>query len=241
MRSIHLRGILLGLILSHAVQASTPPGFVKTTIPLNAPPVGLAFDSSGTLYALEQPASHSNEAELRVINHDGSFGGSFPVIGTEATRFFVGSMKYDPIGDRLLVTDNAGDGKLYAVSKTGARQTIASGLAGVADVAVRSTGEIFVTTSPSGSGGAVLQVDRTNGNTSTALDSLGFGAGLDFDDTDNLIVQDVDMETFAGRLQRLPTTLSGGNLMFGSPQMILSGMISSAGAAAIDEDIYTTG
>jgi hypothetical protein len=64
---------------------------------------------------------------------------------------------------------------------------------------------------------------------------------LDFDAADNLIVQDVDTTTFAGRLQRLPTTLSGGNLMIGSPQTILSGMVSSAGVAAVDGDIYTTG
>ena len=241
MRSIYTWIILLGLLLVNSVHASAPPGFVKTTIPLNAPPVGLAFDSIGTLYALEDPGFGSNEAELRVINQDGSIVGTFPVTGSDPSNFFVGGMTYDPVGDRLLVTDNTADGQLYAVSKTGARQTIATGLAGVADVAVRNTGEIFVSTSPFGSNGAVLQIDRTNGNASTPLASLGFGAGLAFDANNNLIVQDADTTTFAGRLQRLSTTLSNGALTIGSPQTLLTGMQSSAGVVAIGSDIYTTG
>jgi hypothetical protein len=241
MRSIYTWIILLGLLLVNSVHASAPAGFVKTTIPLNAPPVGLAFDSSGTLYALEDPGFGSNEAELRVINQHGSIVGTFPVTGSDPSNFFVGGMTYDPVGDRLLVTDNTADGELYAVSKTGARQTIATGLAGVADVAVRSSGEMFVSTSPFGSSGAVLQIDRTTGTASAPLASLGFGAGLAFDTDNNLIVQDADTTTFAARLQRLATTLSGGTLTIGSPQTILSGMQSSAGVVAIGSDIYTTG
>jgi dockerin type I repeat protein len=241
MRSINTWIILLGLLLVNSVRASAPPGFVKTMIPLNAPPVGLAFDPSGTLYALEQPAFGSNEAELRVINHDGSFGGTYPVLGNDPSNFFVGGMTYDPLGDRLLVTDNTADGELYAVSKQGVRQTIATGLAGVADVAVRSSGEIFVTTSPFGSSGAVLQIDRTTGTASTPLASLGFGGGLAFDKNNNLIAQDADTSTFAGRLQQLPTALSGGTLTIGPPQTLLTGMQSSAGVVAIGSDLYTTG
>ncbi len=241
MRSIYTGMILLDLLLTSFVQATAPPGFVKTTIPLNAPPVGLAFDASGTLYALENPGFGNNEAELRVINHGGSIVGTFPVTGSDPSNFFVGSMTYDPVGDQLLVTDNTADGELYAVSKTGVRQTIATGLAGVAGVAVRGSGELFVSTSPFGSSGAVLQIDRSTGTASTPLASLGFGAGLAFDADNNLIVQDSDTTTFAGRLQRLSTTLSGGTLTIGSPQTILSGMQSSAGVVAVGGDIYTTG
>ncbi|HEX4414720.1 MAG TPA: hypothetical protein VH107_13890 [Lacipirellulaceae bacterium] len=223
------------------VQASTPPGFVKTTISLDAPPVGLAFDQLGKLYALEQPAFGSNQAMLRVFNVDGSPAGSFPVLGADPSNFFVGGMTYDPIADQLLVTDNTADGELYAVSKMGARETIAGNLAGVADVAVRNTGEIFVSTSPFGSAGAVLQVDRTSGSSTVALGSLGYGAGLAFDANSNLIVQDADTSTFAGRLQRLPMTTTGSSLTIGSPQPILSGMTSSAGVAEVGNDLYTTG
>ncbi len=41
------------LLLMHGGMAATPLGFVKTTIPLDAPPAGVAFDSGGELYALE--------------------------------------------------------------------------------------------------------------------------------------------------------------------------------------------
>ncbi len=227
--------------LANETQASAPPGFVKTTISLDAPPVGLAFDSHGTLYALEQPAFMSNEATLRVFNAAGSPIGSYPVSGADPSNFFVGGMTYDPTGDQLLVTDNTADGELYTVSKSGARETLATGLAGVADVAVRTTGEIFVSTSPFGSDGAVLQVDRSNGNAATALGSLGFGAGLAFDANSNLIVQDSDTTNFAGRLQRLPMAGAGDSLTIGSPQPILSGMTSSAGVAIVGNDLYTTG
>jgi hypothetical protein len=214
---------------------------VKTTISLNAPPVGLAFDSQGKLYALEQAAFNTNEVTLRVFNANGSPNGSYSVLGADPSNFFVGGMAYDPIGDQLLITDNTADGELYAVSKTGSRQTIATGLAGVADVAVRSSGEIFVSTSPFGSAGAVLQVDRTNGDSTMALGALGYGAGLAFDANSSLIVQDADASTFAGRLQRLLMTTSGGSLTIGSPQTILSGMISSAGVASVGNDLFSTG
>ena len=69
-------------------------------------------------------------------------------------------MTYDPIGDRLLITDNAGTGYLYAISKNGAKQLAAASVANIAGVAVRKSGEIFVSTS-AGSGGQVLQVNRT--------------------------------------------------------------------------------
>ena len=154
---------------------------MKSTIPLAAPPVGLAFDADGVLYALEGAAFGDNEATLRVIQPDGTFGGSFPVVGDDPSNFFVGGMAYDPVGDRLLVTDNTADGRLYAVDKAGAKQTIGMGIAGIAGVAVRSTGEIFVSTSPFGSNGAVLQVDRTTGVATPVLGGLGYGAGLAFD------------------------------------------------------------
>src|SRR3954462_8343325 len=106
MRSICKFVILPCLILTNFAQASAPPGSVKTTIPLNAPPVGLAFDSSGVLYVLESASFGSNEAMLRVFNQDGTSGGSHPVLGSDMNNFFVGGMAYDPVGDRLLVTDN---------------------------------------------------------------------------------------------------------------------------------------
>ena len=111
-------------LLATSVAMATPPGFVKTTIPLAAPPVGLAFDSGGVLYALEGASFGSNVATMRTFLPNGSFGASFPVVGDDSSNFFAGGMAYDPVGDRLLITDNTADGRVYAVEKTGAKQRV---------------------------------------------------------------------------------------------------------------------
>src|SRR3954464_6730883 len=157
-----------------SVAMATPPGFVKTTIPLDAPPVGLAFDSGGVLYALEGASFGSNVATMRTILPNGSFGASFAVIGDDSSNFFVGAMAYDHLGDRLLITDNTADGRVYAVGKSGAKETLSTGLAGAAGIAARDTGEIFVTTSPFGSAGEVFEVDRTSGEATSVLGGLGY-------------------------------------------------------------------
>ncbi len=224
------------------MATATPSGFVKSTIPLDAPPVGLAFDSAGVLYALEGAPFGSNVATMRTIMPDGSFGDSFPVVGDDSSNFFVGSMAYDSIGDQLLITDNTADGRLYAVDKSGAKQTLSMGLPGAAGIAVRDSGEIFVTTAPFGSAGEVLEVDRTSGATAPVLDNLGYGAGLTFDLAGDLIVQDADSSSFLGRLQQLPIDETPGGLSFGTPVPLLSNMQSSAGVTIDSEgDLFTTG
>jgi hypothetical protein len=202
----------------------------------------LAFDANGILYSLENASFGSNVATMRTILPNGTFGSSFTVTGDDSSNFFVGAMAYDPVGDRLLITDNTADGRLYAIEKTGAKQTLSHGVAGAAGVAVRDTGEIFVSTSPFGSAGEVFQVNRTSGAATSVLGGLGFGAGLVFDSGDNLIVQDADSTTFQGRLQRLPISGSAGSITFGSPVTLLSGMQSSAGVMVDSEgDVFSTG
>jgi hypothetical protein len=231
--------ILFGLTAS--VAAATPPGFVKTTIPLNAPPVGLAFDADGLLYALEGPAFGNNEATLRVFQPDGTPNGSYPIVGAEPSNFFVGSMTYDPISDGLLISDNTGAGRLYAVSKAGNQETLATNILNIAGVAVRNTGEVFVSTSANAAG-EVLQVNRTTGATSLVLSGLGYGAGLAFDANGNLIVQDANSTTFAGRLQRLPIASGEAGVVIGTAEPLLEGMLSSAGVIAIGgNEFFTTG
>jgi hypothetical protein len=84
------------LCLTFLTIASTawalPFGYMKQTIPLNAAPAGLAFDSAGVLYALEGASFGSNEASMRVIRPDYSFGVDFLVIGDDPSNFFVGGM-----------------------------------------------------------------------------------------------------------------------------------------------------
>jgi len=219
---------------------AAPVGYVKHVIPLQASPVGLAFDNGGDLFALENAGFGNNVATLRTIHADGSMGPSFSVTGDETSNFFVGSMAYDPVMDRLLISDNTADGRLYAIDKQGNQQTIATSLAGVAGIAVGGAGEIYVSTSPSGHAGEVRQVDRTTGASPVVLNNLGFGAGLAFDSHGDLFVQDANATTFAGRIQRIAS--GPGGLMFDSPQLVADGMTSSAGIEFDSEDdLFSTG
>jgi len=230
-------------LLLAGIATATPPGFVKSTIPLDGTPVGLAFDADGALFALEGASFGSNEVTLRAFSPSGAPVGSFPLAGNDPTNFFVGGMAYDPVGDQLLISDNTTDGRLYTLSKTGVQQTLATGIAGIAGIAVRNTGEIFVTTAPFASPGAVIQVDRSTGTKTEVLGGLALGAGLVFDGGD-LIVQDVTLlPTFEtrGRLQRLPITGTS-VLEFGPAELLLDGMTSGYSVILDGEgDLYTTG
>ncbi len=240
-RSASILSLTLTTLVSATLLAA-PAGYVKQTIPLQAAPVGLAFDAAGDLFALENPGFGNNVATLRWIHADGSMAGSFSVTADDESNFFVGSMSYDPVSDRVLISDNTADGRLYAIDHAGNQQTIATNFAGVAGIAVRGAGEIFVTTSPSGRPGEVLEVDRTTGQSTIVLDDLGFGAGLAFDSHGDLFVQDADASTFAGRIRRLPVSGSGGSLSFGSPQPVADGLTASAGLELDSEDdLFTTG
>lgn len=239
---MRLSTLLLGLCLA-SVASAMPPGFVKSTIPLSGTPVGLAFDADGALYALQGASFGSNDAILRAFLPNGTPNGSFPIEGDDAGNFFAGGVAYDPIGDQLLISDNTADGRLYTVSKAGAQHTLATGLTGVAGIAVRSTGEIFVSTAPFGSPGAVVQVDRTTGAKTEVLGGLALGAGLAFDG-DDLIVQDaILLPSFQtrGRLQRLPITGTT-QLQFGPTELLLDDMDSGYSVILDSEaNIYTTG
>ena len=204
--------------------------------------MGLAFDEDGVLYALEAPAFGVHVATMRTIHPDGSFGASFTVTGDDSANFFVGDMAYDTFAHRLLVTDNTADGRVYSIDELGNKQTLSTGLPGVAGIVARNTGEIFVTTSPFGSPGEVFQIDPATGAATSVLGSLGYGAGVAFDASGNLIVQDASTSTFQGRLQLLPMTDTQSGLVIGSAQPLLDGMQSSAGVlVAGSGPIFTTG
>lgn len=228
------------LLLAKATLAA-PAGYVERTILLDAPPVGLAFDADGVLYALEGADFGSSTATLRTILPGGGFGDSFAVTGDDPDNFFVGAMAYDPVEDRLLISDNTGDGRLYAVDKTGNQQTIATGIAGIAGIAVSDAGEILVTTSPFGSAGEVRQVSRTGDSSTSVLGGLGFGAGLALDVLGNLYVQDAAATApYRGRVRLIPNTTSG--LDFNGATSIKDDMQSAAGIVVDGEgDVFTTG
>lgn len=221
---------------------AAPPGFVKTTIPLEGPPVGLAFDAAGVLWALEGAPFGSNRATMRAILADGTQGPSFSVTGDDPNNFFVGDMVYDSIGDRFLITDNTADGRLYVVDKWGNRTTLATNMAYLAGVAVRHTGEIFVTTADGFGAGTVLQIDRDNGAKSVVFTGLDYGADLTFDASGHLLVQDVSSVTFLGRIQRLPIVETPGGLQFG-PAMPLAENLNASYGMALDseQELFATG
>lgn len=234
--------VAVGCLAATRSALAVPAGYVETTIPLDAPPVGLAFSPAGVLYAMEGAEFGSNEATLRTILSNGSFGPSVPVDnGDDETNFFVGAIAYDPVTDRVLITDNTGDGFLYAVDDSGDRETIAGPILGIAGVAVRSSGEIFVSTAPS-SGGEVRVVDRTTGGSSPVLGGLGFGAGLAFDGGDLLVQDAAATAPYDGRVQRLPISESASGLMYGVPDTLVDGTQAAAGVAVdVDGDVFITG
>ncbi|MCH2113574.1 MAG: hypothetical protein MK171_01495 [Pirellulales bacterium] len=234
--------MILVWILAPHITLAVPNGYVPYTIPLSAAPTGLAFDAGGVLYALESAPFQSNVTTIRVIQPDNTFGTNIPVSGSDPTNFFVGGMAYDPVSDGFLITDNTSDGRLYAVSKTGVQQTLASGLASIAGVAVRSGGEIFVSTALGDNLGEVLQIDRATGNATAVVTGIDYGAGLAFDATGDLLVQDADATTFAGRLHHLPITEGPSGLEFGALSLQIDNMQSGAGLALDSEDdIFATG
>ncbi|TWU29518.1 hypothetical protein [Bythopirellula polymerisocia] len=234
--------LLIALLSSvNSVQA-LPEGYRKTMIELNSPPIGLAFDSSGILYAMEGAPFGTNAATIRVNHPDGSFGMDLPIAGDDENNFFIGGMTYDPIADGLLVTDNTADGRIYSLSKTGTKGLLASGIPAIAGVAVRSTGEIFVSSALGDNLGQVFQIDRVSGTATPVVSGIDYGAGLAFDTNGDLLLQDADATTFAGRIQRLPIFENGGGLTFGSLTPLIDGMQSSAGIAFDSEgDLFSTG
>lgn len=234
---------LLSFCLLVSSAMALPVGYKKTTIPVNASPTGLAFSPDGTLYAFEAPPFSVKSTVVRVINPDLTFGTDIPVTGLDDDNFFIGSMAYDHVTSSLLITDNAGSGALYSVTPLGVQTTIFNNVANVAGVAVRSTGEIFVSTAPSAGDGKVYQVDRGTGAVSEVLSGLGFGAGLAFDSAGNLIVQDAQTSfPYMGKLQRLPISEDNGNLIFGAPELLLANLAASAGVAIDSEgDFFVTG
>jgi len=220
-----------------------PAGYVLQTIPLDAPPVGLAFDADGVLFALEEAGVGNNVATLRSILPDGTFGDSWSVVGDDPNNFFTGSMTYDHVTDSLLISDNTADGRLYSVDKVGVLTTLATSIPSISGVAVRSTGEIFVSTSFDAGLGGVYQIDRATGSVNSVISGLDYGSGLAFDDVGNLFVMEAEASfPFPGRLHQLPITDTDDGIVFGTPTLLADGLQGGAGLIRESENrFFTTG
>jgi hypothetical protein len=225
--------------------SAVPLGFVKTTLPIPVSSASLVYAPSGNLYSLDIPSFGSNSATIRVIQPNLSFSAPLTFSGNDPGGIYFGGMTYDPVGNALLVTDNYnyGSGTLYSIDiSTGTKTTIASGISAITDVAVRSTGEIFVSTSDGDNVGTVKMIDRSTGAATTVMTGLDYSAGIAFDNAGDLIVQEADAVDYThGRLHKLPV-FNGMSLTFGSPSLLLSGINGTYGLAIDPEgDFFLTG
>jgi len=242
-RTACFTAICLALSTVAANSWGVPTGYVLQTIPLDAPPVGLAFDNDGVLFALEEAGFGNNVATLRTILPDGAFGDSWSVVGDDPHDFYTGSMTYDHISDSILITDSAADGRIYAVDMNGVQSTLATSIPAISGVAVRTTGEIFVSASLGPGTGGVYQVDRVTGNTTPVMPGLDFTAGLSFDQSGNLLVMDAAANApYLGSLYKLPMSNNEDQLVFGTPELLLDGLSGSLGLVwESDSQFFNTG
>lgn len=201
----------------------------------------LAYAPDGTLYVAD-----AADGSIVVIAPG---GGRSTLTVTGASLVNVGGMCVSPDGGTLYVTDNKGwgdgSGDLYAVSTAdGSAATLLAGMDHIDDVAVRASGEIFVTEAAGadlqGAGlGGVYQV--SGGSASQVVGGLYYAAGLAFDSAGDLIYQQAT-DTFVGEVHRLPIDDSGPGLVFGAAQLLAGGL-----AAAFDltvdgeDDVFVSG
>ena len=184
---------------------ATPPGFVKSTIPLDAPPVGLAFDADGVLVRARRCV---------VRQQRGDFAGdpagwivsarAISVMGDDPSNFF--RRRHGVRPGRRSIAHLRQHGRRSAVCR-GANSACSKRSAWASPASRESR---FATRAKSSSPLRRLAAGRSAASRShdwrwrrPCSVGLGFGAGLAFDLGDNLIVQDANTTTFLGRLQRL--------------------------------------
>jgi len=192
--------------------AAAPTGYRTTELAgIGSGISAVAYAPDGTLYVAEMGSS-----DLTVIAPDGARS-SLPLVG--AALVGPSGMWVGPAGTTVYVADNKnfadGAGDLYAVRVAdGQAETVLSGIDFIDDVAVRSTGEIFIADAAGMGFGAVYQAvyDNVGGSYSAVpvVTGLDFVAGLAFDPAGNLIYQQAATFDFIGEVYRLPIIDGGG-------------------------------
>jgi len=203
----------------------------------------MAYAADGTLYL-----AHTGSSTLTVIGPGGARS-SLPLLG--AALLSPSGMWVGPADTTVYVTDNKnwgdGAGDLYAVSTAdGQAETILSGIDAIEDVAVRSTGEIFLSDAAGMGFGAVYQAvyDDVRGayDAVPVVTGLDFAAGLAFDPAGNLIYQQAATFDFIGEVYRLPISAGAGGLAFGSPEQLATGLTAAFDLAVDGEaDVFVSG
>jgi len=224
--------------------AATPRGYRTTELAgIGSGISAVAYAPDGTLYVAEMGSS-----DLTVIAPDGARS-SLPLVG--AALVGPSGMWVGPAGTTVYVADNKnfadGAGDLYAVRVAdGQAETVLSGIDFIDDVAVRSTGEIFIADAAGMGFGAVYQAvyDNVGGSYSAVpvVTGLDFVAGLAFDPAGNLIYQQAATFDFIGEVYRLPIIDGGGPLAFGSPELLATGLSAAMDLAVDGEaDVFVSG
>jgi len=234
-------GMLVAGLTGWAVPASA--GFGYATAPTGGAPGGtgaVAYAADGTLYCTDM-----SDGSVVAVAPDGS---TTTLTLSGASLVSVGGMCVSGDGGTLYVADNKeyadGLGALYAVDvATGAATALVTGLDNVENVAVRSTGELFVSEANGLGASSIYRIDAFGGGIAeTVVTGLDFAAGLDFDSAGNLIYQQAATYSFIGEVYRLPITDGVGGLAYGTPERLATGL-AAAFSLAVDteDDVFVTG
>ena len=221
-----------------AVEAA-PPGYASDIRPgADGGVSALAYGPDGTLYV----ADTTSGAVVRYP--PGGDPSVLNIVG--ATLQSVGGMCVSPDASTLYITDNKawgdGEGDLYAVDLlNGAVTTLVAGMDFIDDVAVRHTGEVFISEAAGPAAGGVYLVVGSGGGVVPVVSGLDYAAGLAFDSAGDLIYQQAT-SSFVGEVFRLPITQAAGGLAFGPPVPLASGLAAAFDLATDGEDdVFVTG
>ena len=257
------RNVLATALVCFATTViAAPPGFdVTTTTPSTVPNSffgagAVTYGPDGTLYIVEARdfIGGPSQSTIRVINPDGTEGTPLNIAGIGGGTFQPGGAAFNPVTNSIIVSDNApGANTIYSIDVSSGNQLTllpANTFTFVDDVAVRSTGEIFVSDAPFFNLGSVSQVDPTGGTATPVVTGLDLAAGLDFDPNGDLIIQHATnaSESFNDPVNiadifRLPIDDSGPSLAFGPLETLATGVPNAAFdlAVDVDGDIFLTG
>ena len=186
-KQLRCTAFVIGVIIASAgaTALAVPVGYEMSTITF---PTGfqgaaaLAFAPDGTLYVVEGKdfTKATNQTHIHVVNPDGSMGTPIPLAGDDTVlggNIAVGGIAVHPTTGNLYITDDApGATTMYRVDPVTGIKTSFSGslsLSSIDDVAIRSTGEIFVSDAAGSSGGSIVQfVDGAVPTVTTAVSDL---------------------------------------------------------------------
>lgn len=264
MRNLVLFMSFMSILVSGFAHAQGTGEFARTTITLpdNRIANAIAYGPGGRLLVL------TNDVNSILSIGPQGIDGTEAVINLSGAPALdqVSSATFDSTRGRLLVTNQGipgspDSGSILSIDvATGATEVLFSSteIQSASGIAVRSTGEIFVSNFEfNGAGGVFLIDDPSNSGVFTATEIVGDldgASGLAFDADNNLIFQNGNdgrpiasggdgSGNFSGEISRLDVTDTAGGLTFGSTTTSLVGNSTGEIDFIIDSegDFFTTG